>query len=56
MGVYWAKAASKYLEGQVEIVDLRTLNPLDSGDSKGLCDQAWKSISTYRRAIDEFIR
>ena len=29
MGVYWAKAASKYLEGQVEIVDLRTLNPLD---------------------------
>ena len=29
MGVYWAKAASKQLEGQVEILDLRTLNPLD---------------------------
>jgi 2-oxoisovalerate dehydrogenase E1 component len=29
MGVYWAKNASKNLQGQVEILDLRTLNPLD---------------------------
>jgi 2-oxoisovalerate dehydrogenase E1 component len=29
MGVYWAKAAAKKLQGQVEIVDLRTLFPLD---------------------------
>ena len=29
MGVYWAKAASKNFTGQVEIVDLRTINPLD---------------------------
>lgn len=29
MGVYWAKAASKLVPGSVEIVDLRTLNPLD---------------------------
>ena len=29
MGVYWAKTASKQLAGQVEILDLRTLNPLD---------------------------
>ncbi|WP_460892793.1 alpha-ketoacid dehydrogenase subunit alpha/beta [Rufibacter soli] len=29
MGVYWAKAASKFMPGSVEIVDLRTLNPLD---------------------------
>jgi 2-oxoisovalerate dehydrogenase E1 component len=29
MGVYWAKAASKKFKGQVEVVDLRTLNPLD---------------------------
>jgi 2-oxoisovalerate dehydrogenase E1 component len=29
MGVYWAKAAAKKFEGQVEIVDLRTLAPLD---------------------------
>ncbi|MCC6837130.1 MAG: tungsten formylmethanofuran dehydrogenase, partial [Bacteroidia bacterium] len=29
MGVYWAKNAAKEYSGQVEIVDLRTLNPLD---------------------------
>lgn len=29
MGVYWAKAAAKHFEGHVEIVDLRTLFPLD---------------------------
>jgi 2-oxoisovalerate dehydrogenase E1 component len=29
MGVYWAKAASKNFVGKVEIIDLRTLFPLD---------------------------
>lgn len=29
MGVYWAKEASKNFRGQVTIVDLRTLNPID---------------------------
>lgn len=29
MGVYWAKAAAKNFAGKVEIVDLRTLFPLD---------------------------
>ncbi len=29
MGVYWAKAAAKNYPGCVEILDLRTLNPLD---------------------------
>lgn len=29
MGVYWAKNASKEFPNQVEIIDLRTLNPLD---------------------------
>lgn len=29
MGVYWAKEASRELPGQVEIMDLRTLNPID---------------------------
>ncbi len=29
MGVYWALNAAKSFEGQVEILDLRTLNPLD---------------------------
>ncbi len=29
MGVYWAKAAAKNFQQQVEVVDLRTLYPLD---------------------------
>jgi len=29
MGVYWATNAAKDYKGQVEIIDLRTLNPLD---------------------------
>ena len=29
MGVYWAKAAAEKLPGQLEIIDLRTLFPLD---------------------------
>ncbi len=29
MGVYWAKAAAEKFTGQVEIIDLRTLYPLD---------------------------
>lgn len=29
MGVYWTKAASRKFEGRVEILDLRTLNPID---------------------------
>lgn len=29
MGVYWAKSASAKFQGQVEIIDLRTLYPLD---------------------------
>ena len=29
MGVYWAKSAAKKFEGRVEIIDLRTLYPLD---------------------------
>jgi 2-oxoisovalerate dehydrogenase E1 component len=29
MGVYWAKNAAKAFEGQVEIVDLRTIAPVD---------------------------
>lgn len=29
MGIYWAKAAAKNFPGQVEVIDLRTLFPLD---------------------------
>ena len=29
MGVYWAKEAAKSFDGRIEILDLRTLNPID---------------------------
>jgi 2-oxoisovalerate dehydrogenase E1 component len=29
MGVYWAREAAQHLKGKIEIIDLRTLNPLD---------------------------
>lgn len=29
MGVYWALSAAKFFPGQVDIIDLRTLNPID---------------------------
>src|SRR6186997_3261685 len=29
MGIYWAKAAAKKFDGRIEIIDLRTLFPLD---------------------------
>jgi pyruvate/2-oxoglutarate/acetoin dehydrogenase E1 component len=29
MGVYWAKEAAKQFNGRVEVIDLRTLIPLD---------------------------
>jgi 2-oxoisovalerate dehydrogenase E1 component len=38
MGVYWAKEAAKSFAGQIEIVDLRTLNPID-----------WDTITTSVR-------
>ncbi|HNP20042.1 MAG TPA: thiamine pyrophosphate-dependent enzyme [Fulvivirga sp.] len=44
MGVYWAKEASKSFEGQVEIVDLRTLNPLD-------WDTVAESVQKHGRAF-----
>ncbi len=39
MGVYWAKAAAKKFEGQVEIIDLRTLAPIDE---QGIFESARK--------------
>lgn len=44
MGVYWAKNASKQFPGQVEIVDLRTLNPLDE-------ETVFNSVKKHSRCI-----
>jgi 2-oxoisovalerate dehydrogenase E1 component len=39
MGVYWAKAASQSFEGAIEILDLRTLNPLDWNAVKAVVEK-----------------
>jgi 2-oxoisovalerate dehydrogenase E1 component len=44
MGVYWAKAASKMFSGQIEILDLRTLNPID-------WDAITNSVKVHGRAF-----
>ncbi|MBL6449439.1 tungsten formylmethanofuran dehydrogenase [Fulvivirga sp. 29W222] len=44
MGVYWAKEAAKKYAGRIEILDLRTLNPLD-------WDAVQASVKQHSRAL-----
>ena len=44
MGVYWAKEASQSFKGQIEIIDLRTLNPVD-------WDMIIESVKSHGRAF-----
>ena len=44
MGVYWARAAALHLPGQVEIVDLRTLFPLDE-------DLVFETVKKHGRCL-----
>jgi len=44
MGVYWAQAAAEKLPGQVEIVDLRTIHPLDE-------EMIFESVNKHNRCL-----
>lgn len=44
MGVYWAKNAAKQFPGRVEVIDLRTLNPLDE-------DAIFSSVKKHHRCL-----
>jgi 2-oxoisovalerate dehydrogenase E1 component len=44
MGVYWAKTAARKFEGQLEIIDLRTLFPLDE-------DLVFESVKKHGRCM-----
>jgi 2-oxoisovalerate dehydrogenase E1 component len=44
MGVYWAKNAAKDFPGQVEIVDLRTIHPIDE-------EAVFKSVRKHSRCL-----
>src|SRR5690606_33472700 len=44
MGVYWALAAAKNFPGQIEILDLRSLNPYDE-------EAIFESVKRHGKAI-----
>ena len=44
MGVYWAKTAAKNFPGQVEIIDLRTLFPLDE-------EMIFKAVKSHGKCL-----
>ncbi len=51
-GVYWTLEASKAFEGQVEIVDLRTLNPLDFETINNSVQKHGKCIIVTEESIE----
>jgi 2-oxoisovalerate dehydrogenase E1 component len=44
MGVYWTKSASRKFEGRVEIIDLRTIHPIDE-------DMIFASVKKNNRCV-----
>jgi 2-oxoisovalerate dehydrogenase E1 component len=44
MGVYWASNAAKEFDNQIEIIDLRTLAPLDE-------NRVFESVKKHNRCI-----
>jgi 2-oxoisovalerate dehydrogenase E1 component len=43
-GVYWSLEAANQFDGQVEILDLRTINPLDTDAMEELCQRHGKIL------------
>ena len=64
MGVYWSKTASHDFDGQIEIIDLRTLSPLDESliiervNEHGRClvvtEEPWKN--SFALSLTGFIQ
>ena len=51
-GVYWAVEASKEFPGQVEILDLRSINPLDHEAMNTLCQSHGKIMIVTEESIE----
>ena len=51
-GVYWSLEAAKSFEGKVEILDLRSLNPLDHEAMNDLCQRHGKIIIVTEESIE----
>ena len=52
MGVYWALKAAKEFIGRVEILDLRSLNPLDHDAMNALCQRHGKVLIVTEESIE----
>jgi 2-oxoisovalerate dehydrogenase E1 component len=51
-GVYWSLEAEKHFEGKVEIVDLRTLNPLDFESINSVTQRHGKVIVVTEESVE----
>lgn len=51
-GVYWSLEAAKEFEGRVEILDLRSLNPLDHEAMNALCQKHNKVLFVTEESIE----
>jgi 2-oxoisovalerate dehydrogenase E1 component len=51
-GVYWSIEAAESFEGQVEILDLRSINPLDMEAMGALCERHGKILLVTEESIE----
>ena len=51
-GVYWTAEAAASFEGQVEILDLRSINPLDIEAMTALCERHGKILMVTEESIE----
>lgn len=51
-GVYWSSEAAASFEGQVEILDLRSINPLDMDAMMALCERHSKILMVTEESIE----
>ena len=51
-GVYWAAEAAASFEGQVEILDLRSINPLDIDAMTALCQRHGRILMVTEESIE----
>lgn len=51
-GVYWSKEAAKQFSGQIEIIDLRTLNPLDKEAMYALAKRHGKVMIVTEESVE----
>lgn len=51
-GVYWSLEAAKDFEGKVEIVDLRSLNPLDHETMNNVCRKHGKLLLVTEESVE----